>query len=529
MDKCQSEDNKFRVRHLMVVKPVEKMYPVFESEPHGPDVDKKVHKMICDILGESLDEESGDDKVQTPKQKKRKMETARVEMKKKEKLKVDEGTDSVEKSKKMKKEKERMTTIEEKDEAMEKEGVKIDNLYDACRWRIQSISKIGIGSGSVTRSRSGSGSCGNYSICRIQSISKSGIGSGSVTRSRSRSGSCGKGSDTQSWMLEMQETSEPGFHFAGVVRTPMSKGKTAPKVKKEPADPKEKKQPGIKSKTDLKQENLEKQIINLSDVSRPLLSKRALKIPTLQDKNDSAVEAMTKRLSKLVDCAKMTPTEKDKRGRSLTFSQVSPYLGNSVVRCIMVGAAPPPGRYDSFEVVDAVILDNLLHCIAYEAENHLDTAYAVAKFYLTLMTPKKAWQTKEYRWLHDLHICKEFDMFWQRSMRHPSPYKGRRVAFIDHTFCRFWCGDYWNKFLPNEKGWIFSEGDCGVYTIKTIECLALCHKWDPLKDSNMPSNCMKYAVEIYDEVHVAEESRISDPNPRGAVNDKYGLLIDSAN
>ncbi|ESQ47548.1 hypothetical protein EUTSA_v100219553mg, partial [Eutrema salsugineum] len=433
----------------------------------------------------------------------------------------------------------------------------------------------------------------------------------------------------QSWMMEMQETSEPGFPVARVVRTPASRGKTVTKVKKEPADPKEKNKSGTKSKADLKDKNEESQIINISDVSRPLQSRR-VQIPSLQDEDDSAIEAMKKRLEKLVEHAKNPPAEKEKRGRSLAPTQVSPYLGNSVVRRIMDPAGPPPGRYDPFETVDSRILDNLTRYVAFEAEKQLESPYAGGEFYLTLMTPKESWPRKEYGWLHDQHMCKGLDMFRQRSMWYPSPYKGGRVAFIDPIFCRDWCGDYRTKFLPNEKSWIFSDGyldvanghydhylpthkkwgtdvdfvyiahnvnnehwvavevdipkknirvfdcipdlyrkgeveesvkpyarmiplllkhmappelkkgmkegqfhiymyktaalnrqtgDCGVFTLKTIECLALCHKWDQLKDSNMPLIRMKYAAEIFDEVHEAEESRMSDPNPRSLFDD----------
>ncbi|XP_024009370.1 uncharacterized protein LOC18014085 [Eutrema salsugineum] len=167
-----------------------------------------------------------------------------------------------------------------------------------------------------------------------------------------------------SWMMEMQETSEPGFPVARVVRTPASRGKTVTKVKKEPADPKEKNKSGTKSKADLKDKNEESQIINISHVSRPLQSRR-VQIPSLQDEDDSAIEAMKKRLEKLVEHAKNPPAEQEKRGRSLAPTQVSPYLGNSVVRRIMDPAGPPPGRYDPFEAVDSRILDNLTRYVAF--------------------------------------------------------------------------------------------------------------------------------------------------------------------
>ncbi|ESQ37567.1 hypothetical protein EUTSA_v10003101mg [Eutrema salsugineum] len=684
-----------RVRYLMVVKPLEEIYPV--------------HNMICDILDGSLDEgfwESpknvdGDATVQTPKQSKRKLETPRVEKKKKEKVKEAEATDSTPRSKRRREREERekqreneskkkepavekedrtneilmainglSTTVallnsnvssavicidhldkriavikdkhEEKDEAMENSGNQVDNDH------VDNDENAGDAE-SKTSPKTPKAKASPPAAAPLAGTSMGGgpgTGTGAVEKD-------------PSWMMEMQETSEPGFPVARVVRTPASRGKKVTKVKKEPADPKEKNQSGTKSKPDLKDKNEETQIINISDVSRPVQSRR-VQIPSLQDEDDSAIEAMKKRLDKLVEHAKNPPAEKEKRGRSLASTQVSPYLGNSVVRRIMDPAGPPPGRYDPFEAVDSRILDKLTRYVAFEAEKQLESPYAGGEFYLTLMTPKESWPRKEYGWLHD-QTSKLFgrrnklysrlvilvgrfiilaclgenylgrlvqmigrlvvtnDMFRQRSMRYPSPYKGGRVAFIDPIFCRVWCGDYRTKFLPNEKSLIFSDGyldvanghydyylptykkwgtdvdfvyiahnmnnehwvavevdipkkkirvfDCipdlhrkgeveesvkpyarmiplllkhmaplelkkgdyGVFTLKTIECLALCHKWDQLKDSNMPLIRMKYAAEIYDEVHEADESRMSDPNPRSLLDDKYGFQTDSAN
>ncbi|XP_024013991.1 uncharacterized protein LOC112088070 [Eutrema salsugineum] len=363
--------------------------------------------------------------------------------------------------------------------------------------------------------------------------------------------------------MEMQETSEPGFPVARVVRTPASRGKTVTKVKKEPADPKEKNKSGTKSKADLKDKNEESQIINISDVSRPLQSRR-VQIPSLQDEDDSAIESMKKRLEKLVEHAKNPPAEKEKRGRSLAPTQVSPYLGNSVVRRIMDPAGPPPGRYDPFEAVDSRILDNLTRYVAFEAEKQLECPYARGEFYLTLMTPKESWPRKEYGWLHDQSWLFS-DGYLDVANGHYDHYLpthkkwGTDVDFvyIAHNVNN----EHWVAVevdIPKKKIRVFDcipdlyrkgeveesvkpyarmiplllkhmappelkkgmkegqfhiymyktaalnrqTGDCGVFTLKTIECLALCHKWDQLKDSNMPLIRMKYAAEIFDEVRV---------------------------
>ncbi|ESQ56395.1 hypothetical protein EUTSA_v10027106mg [Eutrema salsugineum] len=584
MDKSETEDHKVRVRHLMVVKPLEEIYPVWEGEPRRVDVDIKVHNMICDILDGSLDEgfwespknkrkkedEEEDDDFNSPV----KLLKDAIEEKRKEKRERKERKERKEKEREKEREekereKQRENESKKKEPAVEKEDrtneilMAINGLSTTVALLNSNVSSAviridhwirGLPLSRINMKRKmrpwrilGTRLTTTMLTMMIMPVMQNPkphlkpLENVNGRWSRNGNGSCGKGSGTQSWMMEMQETSEPGFPVARVVRTPASRGKTVTKVKKEPADPKEKNQSGTKSKPDLKDKNEETQIINISDVSRPLQSRR-VQIPSLQDEDDSAIEAMKKRLDKLVEHAKNPPAEKEKRGRSLAPTQVSPYLGNSVVRRIMDPAGPPPGRYDPFEAVDSRILDNLTHYLA--------SPYAGGEFYLTLMTPKEKWPRKEYGWLHDQHMCKGLDMFRQRSMRYPSPYKGGRVAFIDPIFCRVWCGDYRTKFLPNKKSWIFSDGyldvanghydhylpthkkwgtdvdfvyithnvnnehwvavevdipkkrsecDCGIITLKTIECLALCHKWDQLKDSNMPLIRMKYAAEIFDE------------------------------
>ncbi|ESQ43342.1 hypothetical protein EUTSA_v100159022mg, partial [Eutrema salsugineum] len=72
-----------RVRHLMVVKPLEEIYPVWEGEPRRVDVDiKGFWESPKNVGGDAT---GGAATVQTPKQSKRKLETPRVEKKKKEK------------------------------------------------------------------------------------------------------------------------------------------------------------------------------------------------------------------------------------------------------------------------------------------------------------------------------------------------------------------------------------------------------------------------------------------------------------
>ncbi|ESQ45370.1 hypothetical protein EUTSA_v100110962mg, partial [Eutrema salsugineum] len=436
-----------RVRHLLVVKPLEEIYPVWEGEPRRVDVDIKMHNMICDILDGSLDEgfwespknvggdtTGGASTVQTPKQSKTKLETPRVEKKKKEKVKEAEATDSTPRSKrrrerearkeekekkkrkkedeeedddfnspvkllkdaieekrkekrerkerKERKEKEREKEREEqerekqreneskkKEPAVEKEDrtneilmainglsttvallnsnvssavIRIDHLdkriaviEDKHEEKEEAMANSGNKVENDHGNRDDNAGDADSKTSPKTPRAKASPPAAAPVAGTSTGGGAGTGTGAvekdPSWMMEMQETSEPGFPVARVVRTPASRGKTVTKVKKEPADPKEKNKSGTKSKPDLKDKNEESQIINISDVSRPCPARRRrVQIPSLQDEDDSAIEAMKKRLDKLVEHAKNPPAEKEKRGRSLAPTQVSPYLGNSV-------------------------------------------------------------------------------------------------------------------------------------------------------------------------------------------------------
>ena len=55
---------------------------------------------------------------------------------------------------------------------------------------------------------------------------------------------------------------------------------------------------------------------------------------------------------------------------------------------------------------------------------------------------------------------------------------------------------YRAKGVPQQA----TGGDCGIYALKFIECLAIGCKFDGVEDSNMPFLRLKYAAEALDEV-----------------------------
>lgn len=231
------------------------------------------------------------------------------------------------------------------------------------------------------------------------------------------------------------------------------------------------------------------------------------------------------------------------------------------------------------------------------------------------------------------------NMFRQRSLRSPSPYRNERIAFLDPHFTSLWCLQYVNDFVGHEKSFTFpngfakhyngvapdfavtnkkwvedvdtlyiahnisdrhwvavevdlltkrvkvydsifsafpetevkksvrpymkliplllkhlapkeqrkkmgecaynfyrmkqvpqntQSGDCGVYTLKCIECLALGCSLFGINDTNVADIRLKYAAEIMDEVPLSDFVQMSCPYPRGTFDgDREGLQTDS--
>ncbi|VVB01962.1 unnamed protein product [Arabis nemorensis] len=85
----------------------------------------------------------------------------------------------------------------------------------------------------------------------------------------------------------------------------------------------------------------------------------------------------------------------------------------------------------------------------------------------------------------------------------------------------------WNVYMIKTIPQNYQTGDCGVYTLKYIECLALGHSYDGLCDSNMPAIRLKLTAEMMDELPEDEIVQLSDPNPRGPSDDKVPLQTNS--
>ncbi|CAA7030635.1 unnamed protein product [Microthlaspi erraticum] len=100
---------------------------------------------------------------------------------------------------------------------------------------------------------------------------------------------------------------------------------------------------------------------------------------------------------------------------------------------------------------------------------------------------------------------------------------------------------YKNDYLGHEKTFEFpigfenhttvpqneQSGDCGVYTLKCIECLALGRSLTGINDTNVDDIRLKYAAEMMDELDLSDFLQITSPYPRGTSDDdRSGLQTD---
>ncbi|ESQ50107.1 hypothetical protein EUTSA_v10002270mg, partial [Eutrema salsugineum] len=404
----------------------------------------------------------------------------------------------------------------------------------------------------------------------------------------------------KSWMVDLHDTSEPEIPISRVVRTPISHLKSSRKVKIEPEVNTQSENAKIIHQ--LRKKFEDKDCVDITDQLTPP-SRLKFSSPTLgQPKSSTPISpvsdpeenARNAALSNGLNKLKIFLGKKDhglRKDRNLAPSQLSAFVGSSAVKLIIVGANASQYLYDLFEAVD----------------------------------PQKA------KRLLNFHMTSAMNMFRQRSLRNPSPYRRNgRVAFLDPMFTAQWHVEYNRNYLRFPKSWVFDKGfidlangvspnfavtekkwfkdvdllyichniddehwvavevditkkklnvydcirtlygenklrsetrvyakmilillhrmfpndwkseqafsfyrmknipqniqtgDCGIYTLKLIECLALGHVMGDLNDANIGRIRKKYAAEIMDGIPTSwfgETVQQSDPNPHGQYND----------
>ncbi|ESQ50307.1 hypothetical protein EUTSA_v10002320mg [Eutrema salsugineum] len=243
-----------------------------------------------------------------------------------------------------------------------------------------------------------------------------------------------------------------------------------------------------------------------------------------------------------------------RHSRILAPSQRSPFVGSSVVQRIIFSVHPGDGYYDPFEAVKTRKRDRLYGIIQWMTPTQslqdltpfrrdgrvafLDPLLTVqwfTEFERDFEKNEKSWvfgkgyfdhanglapnfAVTRQRWFKDVDLLylvhnigaphwfavevdipkKKTDKEIKKEVR---AYAKLVPLLLHQMFPAEWKStqafySYRMKNIPQND----QTGDCGVYTLKFIECLALGSVMDDLKDENMADIRLKYAAEIMDEI-----------------------------
>ncbi|KAG2251520.1 hypothetical protein Bca52824_081656 [Brassica carinata] len=339
-------------------------------------------------------------------------------------------------------------------------------------------------------------------------------------------------SDAMSWMVEIKSTSQDGIPARHVV-------KKVTKTCKKGGDM------GL-DKNNLFENKVFKtkiQVPHLLDTASEETwsdTKQREKIRKVSDGLD-AIAAAARKFNKPT-----SSTPQPKRQTKLASSQLFPFIGNSTVKRIITGVIPSVSAYDPFAVVEDTKIRNLLHFLLDDEEEPDRTSECSVEFYKVLITPREEWRTPTYGWLTNwrivfldqcvvIKLVSDFKEFNPKTWSATDIYKGifngtypadritnKNILSIveDNKEIRNVCRPFakmiptiLNAMVPttlrkksdkqfavrrlitvpqNEK-----PGDCGVYTIKYIECLAIGCTFEGLSDKNIPDIRKNLAAEIY--------------------------------
>ncbi|KAF8099073.1 hypothetical protein N665_0252s0011 [Sinapis alba] len=284
---------------------------------------------------------------------------------------------------------------------------------------------------------------------------------------------------------------------------------------------------------------------------RRVNQEKAFEIPQLNDEPISTGSWENHlQWEKIVNCravleALASTLEEPTRGRKpqLTKAQVWPYVGNSTVKLIITGEKVSKEPYDPLAKVEAEKLQKVLDFIEPGAGDKS------AGFFLKLRILRDAWPTKNYGWLHDSkwdQNTSDLSEIYSKAFNgeHPADFvTGKKWAVdVDDLFlCHHVSGDHWVAIhidLPKEVIHVYdiirthlsdkqmieecrpfmrmipaftyrrhkkisqneNPGDCNVYSLKYIDCLAVGCNFDGLNDQIITPQRLKLAADIYEEV-----------------------------
>ncbi|CAF1903653.1 unnamed protein product [Brassica napus] len=303
--------------------------------------------------------------------------------------------------------------------------------------------------------------------------------------------------------------------------------------------------------------------VNGTNAGRKSLAEDKAPEPSLVllDKNQSTVSDLQKEDARYLekkDAALALCRAKSDRTRKLAASQKSPYTANRTARVIISNRKLYPG-YNPFAPIDKNKLRELAEwlksCPYYRTALDKKPRKSRTWWYQILRT--------SLEWLEDcvnnllvshLHIDAWINVLRNRYNANPQHFRSERMCFLDHLFAQQWRFNFKDfkdskpdqnslgRRLPGGAHWIaiwisipkrhivvfdsicssispedldvrptnippVRAGDCGVYTLKYIECHALGIEFSKKDFAKANGKCMrdKMAVDIFQELPDAHE------------------------
>ncbi|KFK23611.1 hypothetical protein AALP_AAs60763U000100, partial [Arabis alpina] len=215
-----------------------------------------------------------------------------------------------------------------------------------------------------------------------------------------------------------------------------------------------------------------------------------IKAKQVNDALTIAFDALTKLSDK--DDLEVPPLA---RNKNLAPSQKSPFIGHSGTVRIMARTVPSSAVYNPFEPVDQHREEKL---IEYVNQDFIISGYkddVVAE------------------------SCRQYTKMIPMLLKAAAPPE-KRKGMSEAAF------QFYRKKSNVPQN--IQSGDCGVYTVKFLECLALGHTMDGICDATVPAIRLKLAADILEEAPFIDLAiQVSDPNPRTNPDDKVPLQTDS--
>ncbi|XP_048604794.1 uncharacterized protein LOC125582243 [Brassica napus] len=135
---------------------------------------------------------------------------------------------------------------------------------------------------------------------------------------------------------------------------------------------------------------------------------------------------------------------------TLSSPLVFPYVGDDGTTCMRKNVTPSSEIYDPLAPVDPMLLEKLMQQIkrippkppapAPADKPAVLSADHEGDFY-SILIHERPWMEKEYGWVFDNHVVAYLNVHIKRSMRNPTPFWSKQIAFIDV---------WWQSFLIHD-------------------------------------------------------------------------------